>query len=139
MEDYEVTRRGLKREVILLERDIEKVRQQLSTIVTQLGCLRLHIKKFKPDRGRGRLEKLGRFSLGDTVEWWIKDKKYHLGRVILVVPPKTYPDAEFKKQGVTKEYRVRSRGYYRYEESYIIEDAGGQQWWPRVGWLRRVD
>lgn len=137
-EGKEVSRRELFRMVDDLRDRIGNLEQQLSLTETYLGDLKRAIKNFSPARERGRLEKRGRFSLGEKVEWSVRGT-HHRGKIILIIDPLNYPDLQYRQAGVKKEYNLRTRGYFRYEESYLIEDETGQQFWPRVGWLRRVD
>jgi hypothetical protein len=50
------------------------------------------------------------------------------GKVIQIIPYGTYPADIFGKdlRG------IRYRGWWRNHESYIVEDASGKRWWPRV-------
>lgn len=134
----EITRQDLFREVDRLTNDVISLSHKISTLSLDLQTLKRNIKRFQPDRNKERLEKRGRFSVGDRVWWIVKNGVRHEGTVILIVEPRNYPDIQFKQSKIQKKYNIRTRGYYRYEESYVIEDAKGQQWWPRVGWLRRV-
>lgn len=134
----EITRQDLFREVDRITDALVSLSHQISTLSLDLQTLKRNIKRFQPDRNKERLEKRGRFSLGDRVWWVVKNGVRHEGAVILIVDPRNYPDIQFKQSKIQKKYNVRTRGYYRYEESYVVEDAEGRQWWPRVGWLRRV-
>lgn len=138
MDIQEITRQDLFREVDRLTNDVILLSHKISTLSLDLQTLKRNIKSFQPDRNREKLEKRGRFSLGDKVWWVVKNGVRHEGIIILIVAPRNYPDIQFKQSKIQKEYKVRTRGYYRYEESYVVEDEEGQQWWPRVGWLRRI-
>lgn len=86
------------------------------------------------DRGKGR------FLLEDTVEW--DGSKYlHKGIVVEVVkygmyPTITRPPAEYP---VVTWPELSGCHCYREHESYVVEDASGKRWWPRVGNLRLVE
>lgn len=136
-ESVEVSRRALFREVDKLRNELMTISSQCSLISSELGRLKRNIKSFKPERDNKRLEKRGRYKLGERVTWTSRGV-IHEGTIILIVEPRNYPDIQFRQSGLEREYNVRTRGYYRYEESYVIEDNEGQQWWPRVGWLHRV-
>lgn len=133
----EITRQDLFREVDRLTSDVISLSHKISTLSLDLQTLKRNIKSFQPERNREKLEKRGRFSLGDKVWWVVKNGVRHEGIIILVVDPRNYPDIQFKQSKIQKKYNIRTRGYYRYEESYVVEDNKGQQWWPRVGWLHR--
>lgn len=137
MDIQEITRQDLFREIDKLTEEVVSLSHKISSLSLDLQTLKRNIKRFQPSRDRERMEKRGRFSLGEKVTWSGRGV-IHKGIIILVVDPRNYPDIQFKQSKVQKEYKVRTRGYYRYEESYVIEDGEGQQWWPRVGWLRRI-
>lgn len=137
MDVQEITRQDLFREVDRLTSDVISLSHKISTLSLDLQTLKRNIKSFQPERNREKLEKRGRFSLGDKVWWVVKNGVRHEGIIILVVDPRNYPDIQFKQSKIQKKYNIRTRGYYRYEESYVVEDNKGQQWWPRVGWLHR--
>lgn len=131
------TRTDLFREIDKLRDICTYLSQSIAILDIDLQALKRHIKYFHPERDNKRLEKRGRYKVGEAVTWTSRSVT-HKGVIILAVEPKNYPDIQFRQSGLEKEYNVRTRGYYRYEESYIIEDGEGQQWWPRVGWLRRI-
>jgi hypothetical protein len=93
--------------------------------------------KLKPyERGKGR------FQLDEAVTWQAgTDKKEHVGRIVEVVkygmypaitqPPARYPEVTWPE--------LQGQHYYREHESYVVEDAKGKRWWPRVGNLRRQE
>lgn len=63
--------------------------------------------------------------LGDKVRWLGKE-----GTVIEIIPYGMYPQLQ---------ERLKVCGYYREYESYIVEDAKGQRYWPRVGSLTKME
>ena len=81
----------------------------------------------------------GRFQLGQWVTWQsARTKPMHIGKIVEIVeygqypsivrPPQCYPEVTWKE--------LCRIGYYREFESYVVEDANGKRWWPRVGTLR---
>jgi hypothetical protein len=67
----------------------------------------------------------GCFQLGDTVSWFSK-----VGRIVEVVPYGRYPKIR---------PCPRLRGYWREQETYVVEDVCGRRYWPRVGCLTLVE
>ena len=122
---------------------LDEIDKRIAALTTELSALRLRISDVKyhmqaPVRAevKVRNEKQGRFLPGDRVYWQNNQKsEVHKGVVIMVVPAHCYPHAIFASGFPGRKYNARTRGYYRYEESYLIEDSKGQQWWPRVGKL----
>lgn len=120
--------------------DIEK---RITALTTELNALRMRLHDVRyhinaPVRAevKARNQKQGRFVPGDKVRWQNDQKSVvHKGVVIMVVPAHCYPHTIFASEFPDRKYNARTRGYYRYEESYLIEDSKGQQWWPRVGKL----
>lgn len=68
---------------------------------------------------------VGRFKLGDRFL-----TKKGLLTIVEVVPYGMYPDMH---------PHLKVYGYYRQEESYIVEDPKGYRRWPRVGYLLKLN
>lgn len=118
--------------ILQLEKTLHWGREELEKVSSNLRELERTLERDKDAR-------VGRFLVGEVVEWQPAGKReVHRGKVLATVEACQYPDIVMKEKLPEKKCNVRYRGYYRYEESYIIEDDKGQQWWPRVGWLRRV-
>lgn len=119
--------------LLQLEKILHWGKEELEKVSADLRELERALEQDKDSRA-------GRFAVGDVVEWTTSGRvqRNHKGTVIATVEACQYPDIIMKEKLPERKCNVRYRGYYRYEESYIIEDDKGQQWWPRVGWLRRV-
>jgi hypothetical protein len=78
-------------------------------------------KKGIPLTARGE----GLFKLGDTFE----PREGVTLRVVEVVPYGMYPEVHPK---------LRVYGYYREQESYVVEDGKGNRRWPLVGSLLKM-
>jgi hypothetical protein len=75
----------------------------------------------------------GRFKIGETVAWQAgKGKARHIGRVIAVVGAHEYP-VNVNRVAYFDPPIPTFRGFWRDHESYVVEDAEGKRWWPRVG------
>lgn len=77
------------------------------------------------------------FAVGDHVRWKSHcphGKRVHIGTVVRVLPAGTYPHNVYAERPPG----LRYRGWWRPRESYIVVDARGRHWWPRVSLLRRV-
>jgi hypothetical protein len=96
--------------------------------------------KPKPyDRGKGRFRK------HDIVEW-SGTRDIHRGEIVQVVKYGQYPMVCRKEHEILKTRKLRKEdidwpnlytaAYYREHESYVVEDAQGKRWWPRVGCLK---
>jgi hypothetical protein len=123
-----------------LDEEIAKLAVELSQLRRHTQDIRYHLGEPVREESKRRIQRQGRFQVGDVVEW--KGKSQHrlkTGTVILVVDAHCYPDAEMLKKLPKKLCNVNTRGYYRYEESYVVECEDGQQYWPRVGWLKLVE
>lgn len=76
------------------------------------------------------------FVVGERVMWVVpRHAVIHRGTVVRVVPHGTYPLDVMagRLRG------CRYRGWWRPHESYVVEDAKGRHWWPRVTHLRHAD
>lgn len=82
-----------------------------------------HMKE--PPAAKGK----GLFSLLDEVSSCPSPKhKARAGKIVKIIPYGTYP-----ANILGKDLRgIRYRGWWRNHESYIVEDASGKWWWPRV-------
>ena len=98
--------------------------------------------KVKPyDRGKGR------FHLHDIVQW-CGPKYAHRGEIVEVVKYGIYPTVCRNEAAILKTRKLTRKdidwpnlytdAYYREHESYVVEDATGKRWWPRVGRLSLV-
>jgi hypothetical protein len=79
----------------------------------------------EPPASKGK----GLFLLLDEVSSCHSSKyKERVGKIVQIIPYGTYPADIFGKdlRG------IRYRGWWRNHESYIVEDASGKRWWPRV-------
>jgi len=92
---------------------------------------------------------VGRFKLHDIVEWRAaKHLRPHRGEIVEVVKFNLYPTISRREREILKTRKMRKEdidwpelnraAYYREHESYVVEDAQGKRWWPRVGNLRLV-
>lgn len=117
--------------LLQLEKTLHWGKEELERVAANLRELERTLERDKDAR-------VGRFQVGEIVEWQPPSKREHKGTIIATVGACQYPDIIMKEKLPERKCNVRYRGYFRYEESYIIEDDKGQQWWPRVGWLRRV-
>ena len=90
---------------------------------------------------------IGRFQLGDSVTWRSSSlTPYHFGTIVEVVKYNLYPTIAKNEKEILKTRKMQKEdidwpelvraAYYRDHESYIIEDAKGKRWWPRVGNLK---
>lgn len=78
-------------------------------------------------------EQSGRFKEGDFVSWSAGYRgPKHKGYVILTVPAGSYANLEVEKRKLNLSIPP-FKGYWRYHESYIVEDESGRMYWPRVG------
>ena len=68
---------------------------------------------------------VGRFKIGNSFDTG-KDTL----RIVEIVPYGMYPDMH---------PRLKVWGYYRQEESYVVEDIRGNRRWPRVGYLLKLN
>jgi hypothetical protein len=78
----------------------------------------------------------GRYQLGDKVGWQASSKtKVHEGKVVEVVKYGMYPSVARppEKYPVVTWPELMGAHYCREHESYVVEDAKGKRWWPRVG------
>jgi hypothetical protein len=90
---------------------------------------------------------IGRFHLGDIVEWR-GSKHKHKGEIVQVVKYGMYPMVCRNEHEILKTRKLRKEdidwpelhtgAYYREHESYVVEDRLGKRWWPRVRCLRLV-
>jgi hypothetical protein len=81
-------------------------------------------------------EQIGRFKEGDFVSWSCHYQgPIHRGVIILAVPARSYAQIEVNKRKLSLKIPP-FKGYWRYHESYIVRDAKGKYWWPRVGNLK---
>lgn len=99
----------------------------------------------EPPNHRGR----GRFLLLDIVQWCAgRGKKTHTGIIMEVVKYGMYPTVCRNEHIILKVRKLIkedidwpeliSSAYYREHESYVVEDASGKRWWPRVGHLTLI-
>lgn len=116
-----------------LEESLQKGREELKRVAE-------HLREIEKTLTQQKDARVGRFSVGEEVEWTTsgRNRKTHRGTILTTVDAGQYPEIDLRNKLPEKKCNVRYRGYYRYEESYLIEDEEGQQWWPRVGWLHRV-
>ena len=79
----------------------------------------------------------GRFAIGDWVAWQAAiGKPKHEGRIIVIVGAHEYP-VSINRVAYFQPPIPRFTGFWRDHESYVVEDAEGKRWWPRVGNLKR--
>jgi hypothetical protein len=129
------------------EQQINDLAEKLAAIELSLANLRSSLPfllrsmtEWKREEQRSRVERIGRFTLGQHVCWKENRHKRILeGTIVAIVPPRKYPThpSVVNTLEVSME-SLRYRGYYRYEESYLIQDKRGKLYWPRVAFLTPI-
>ena len=132
-----VSRADIQKTLQYLQERLQNLQMEVSSLLQIHNTLDRELREFEPHKDNSHLEKRGRFVRGELVEWTGHMGMRHRGRILIEVDPKTYPERQLRKKIPGMAYNARTRGFYRYEESYLVEDEDGQQWWPRAGWLRR--
>jgi len=116
---------------------LSRLESEISHLRSSLPSLSYAINEWKRIEQKERDERVGRYSLGQHVSWRENRNKTTLsGTVVGIVPARTYPsDPSVVRTLKTSLSTLRYRGYYRYEESYLVKDREGKLYWPRVNSL----
>lgn len=122
--------------IFQLDAKLSEIQERISLLRSSLPSLKNEIREEKRKEQVQRSEKVGKFTLGQLVTWQENRTKKELrGSVIAIVPARTYP-TNITQQVPKETFKtLRYRGYYRYEESYLVRDSRGKLYWPRTNSL----